>query len=163
MRLCECMCVAYYFSLASSSHWQPNYHFQRYTDIQIENCTQECGPFLTGCWFMRCLWRKRFSLIFFLALFFTLSSIVSYLRRQCHQEEERKWIEEGKFVTNMKKCLPPLGFKWIFQKSCCICTIHCCIAKALPPTGILRYCSPFMITEICIKGHILWKIQLISN
>lgn len=108
-RLCQCMCETYYFSLACSSRWQPNYHFQRYTDIQIENCTQERGSFLSGWWFMGCLCRTIFSPIFFSSLCFsTVSSIVSYLHRRCHREEERKWMEEGekmtRYVTSLKKC-----------------------------------------------------------
>lgn len=79
-----------------------------------------------GLWDV-CVGRDFLSFFFFLALFFTLSSIVSYLRRRCHREEERKWIEEGektvKFIANMKKRLPPLGLKWVFQNSCCICSI----------------------------------------
>lgn len=59
-----------------------------------------------GLWDV-CVGRDFLSFFFLPALFFTLSSIVSYLRRRCHREEERKWIEEGektvKFVANMKK------------------------------------------------------------
>lgn len=144
VRLCQCMCETYYFSLACSSRWQPNYHFQRYTDIQIENCTQERGSFLSGWWFMGVCVGRYFLPFFFSRLCFsTVSSIVSYLHRRCHQEEERKWMEEGgkmvRSVTSLKKC----SSSGLSQAKLLLLQ-NVCIVKALLTTKNLR-CWLFLV------------------
>lgn len=95
------MCETYYFSLACSSRWQPNYHFRRYTDIQIENCTQERGSFLSGWWFMGCLCREIFSSLFLfspgsvfplsVALLVIYITSVTGKRRENEERRERRW------------------------------------------------------------------------
>lgn len=113
---CECVRVCVWWLLCFScmlSPWQPNYYFQQYTDIQIENCNLECGSFLTGWWFIRCLY-MRFFPVFLFSLFSTMGN---YVHWWCHW----KWNRRGGFrkesvkfdLWKKKKTIfPPFDFEW---------------------------------------------------
>lgn len=109
-----CVCGACYFSLACSSPWQPNYHFQQYANIQIENCTQECSSFLTGWWFMRCFVGRDF-LSFFLFLFVILSTMGSYLHSWYLRWEEPKGWAGWRWSKNVRNTIEKrsLEFFWL--------------------------------------------------
>lgn len=92
------------FFFASSSLWQPNYHFQQYPDMQIEYCTQQCNFFfwqVGGSWDV-CVGRH------FLSLFpFCFSQNYG----EAHYVvgvSELKWVERGKgeqakYLRNIQK------------------------------------------------------------
>lgn len=77
---CSCVCVWCLLCFSCMlSRWQPNYYFQRYTDTPIESCSRECGSFLTGWWFMRCLCRRRFSLFFCFCFSLSVLWVIIYI------------------------------------------------------------------------------------
>lgn len=108
-RLCVCVCarVCVWWLLCFSrmlSPWQPNYYFQQYTDIQIENCNLECGSFLTGWWFIRCLYRRFFPLFFppVFCFAFSVLCIIMYIGSVTEKESSDK----------KKTMLPLADFEW---------------------------------------------------
>lgn len=91
--LCARVCVWWLLCFSRMlSPWQPNYYFQQYTDIQIENCNLECGSFLTGWWLIRCLYRRFFPLFFPPCFCFAFSVLCIVMYIGSVTEKDRVWF-----------------------------------------------------------------------
>lgn len=108
--------------------------------IALRNVAHFCQG--GGLWDV-CVGRYFLPFFFSRLCFSTVSSIVSYLHRRCHQEEERKWMEEGgkmvRSVTSLKKC----SSSGLSQAKLLLLQ-NVCIVKALLTTKNLR-CWLFLV------------------